>query len=78
MSMETFTLSEIMLANRLLFPADFERLWRKYNTSGMDDAHLFMLLYKKHNCNILSFLNEFSTDDDVVPNVSKMLRDILS
>lgn len=77
--METFTLAELILAHRLLFPADFERLWIKYDTSEQAkyNAAYHTLIYKHHR-NILSFINEYKPDDEIVKIVSKMIRDVLS
>ena len=74
----TFTLSELLLAEMLIFPADLERLWTKYTNDAGEAQYMMFMLKTKYKGKFLSMVQEYApANKDVLDTFTKILNDVL-
>ena len=76
---KSFTLSELLLAEMMIFPADLERLWTKHTGDAGEAQHMMFMLKTKYKFKFLSMLQEYApANEDVLDTFTKILNDVLN
>lgn len=74
-----FTLNDLLYANEILFPADYQRLLEKHTDYSKNDI-LYMVTHFRqiHKSNLFSLLKEIPRSDKVgLELMTKMLKDLI-
>jgi hypothetical protein len=79
--LRAYTLEQLLFANAIMFPADFERLMKKYSAGTPLEGAEFLATYdfkNKYRSNLLTFIGTISRADDwEIELLDKMIADIL-
>jgi len=74
----SFTLSELLLAEILIFPADLERLWTKHTGDAGEAQYMQFMLKTKYKGKFLSMVQEYSpANKKILETFTKILNDVL-
>ena len=74
----TFTLSELLLAEMLIFPADLERMWTKHTSDAGEAQYMMFMLKSKYKGKFLSMVQEYApANKEVLDVFTKILNDVL-
>ena len=75
---ESFTLSELLLAEMLIFPADLQRLWTKHTDDAGEAQYMCFMLKTKYKGKFLSMVQEYApANKDILVVFTKILNDVL-
>lgn len=77
--MQSFTLHQLLMAETLLFPADFKELWEKHTGNEAEAAYMTMLFKRQHKSRLLYMLSDYSSANrEMLQVFTNIINDILS
>jgi hypothetical protein len=75
-----FTLDDLLYANEVLFPADYQRLLEKHSKFSADEIRYMVAHFKvEHKSNLFSLLKSIPrSDKDGLELLTVMLKDLIN
>lgn len=74
----SFTLSELLLAEMLIFPDTLEKLWTKHTGDAGEAQYMMFMLKTKYKFKFLSMVQEYApANKDILEVFTKIINDVL-